>query len=103
MNKVVQHLRDQAFIEPLPNRGFRISDFIGLLQGWKQAYRFDRHLRRPYFSLLQGKALQERLLPLDPGGGRVAYAIFSAADLQAPAVRQPRREVAGLASPRHRA
>lgn len=91
VNKVVQHLRDQAFIEPLPNRGFRVSDFVGLLQAWKQAYRVDRHLRRPYFTLLQGKALRERLLSLDPDGvGRVAYAVFSAADLQAPAVRQPR-------------
>lgn len=91
VNKVVQHLRDQAFIEPLPSRGFRVSDFVGLLQAWKQAYRFDRHVRRPYFTLVQGKALQERLLLLDAGGlGRVAYAVFSAADLQAPAVRQPR-------------
>lgn len=90
VNKVVQHLRDQAFIEPLPNRGFRVSDFDGLLQTWKQVYRFDRHVRRPYFTLTQGKALQERLLSLDPGGGGIAYAVFSAADLQAPAVRQPR-------------
>jgi hypothetical protein len=91
VNKVVQHLRDQAFVEPLPNRGFSVRDFAGLLQAWRQAYRFDRHLRRSYFSLLQGKALQERLRSLDPEGvGRVAYAAFSAADFQAPAVRQPR-------------
>lgn len=91
VNKVVQHLRDQAFVEPLPNRGFSVSDFAGLLEAWRQAYRFDRHLRRSYFSLLQGKALQERLRSLDPEGvGRVAYAAFSAADFQAPAVRQPR-------------
>lgn len=91
VNKVVQHLRDQAFIESLPNRGFRVSDFAGLLQAWKQAYRFDRHVRRSYFTLLQGKALQERLRSLDPDGvGRLVYGVFSAADLQAPAVRQPR-------------
>jgi hypothetical protein len=91
VNKVVQHLRDQAFIEPSPNRGFRVSDFAGLLKAWKDAYRFDRHVRRPYFTLLQGKALQERLLSLGSDGvGRIAYAAFSAADLQAPAVRQPR-------------
>jgi hypothetical protein len=91
VNKVVQHLRDQAFVEPLPNRGFRVSDFDGLLQAWRQAYRFDRHVRRPYFTLLQGKALQEKLWSLDPEGtGRLAYAAFSAADVQAPTVRQPR-------------
>jgi len=91
VNKVVQHLRDQAFIEPLPNRGFRVHDFDALLQAWRQAYRFDRHVRRPYFTLLQGKALQEKLRSLDPDGlGRLAYAAFSAGDVQAPAVRQPR-------------
>lgn len=88
VNKVVQHLRDQAFIEPMPNRGFRVSDFDGLLQAWKQAYRFDRHVRRPYFTLLQGKALQEKLRSLDRD--HLACAVFSAADVQAPTVRQPR-------------
>ncbi|MDO8794842.1 MAG: type IV toxin-antitoxin system AbiEi family antitoxin [Vicinamibacterales bacterium] len=91
VNKVVQHLRDQAFLEQLPNRGFRVRDFEGLLLAWRAAYRFDRHSRRPYFTLLQGRALQDRLRALDPDGeGRLAYAAFSAADLQAPAVRQPR-------------
>jgi hypothetical protein len=91
VNKVVQHLRDQAFLEQLPNRGFRVGDYEGLLQAWRTAYRFDRHVRRPYFTLLQGRALQEKLRSLDPDGhGRLAYAGFSAADIQAPAVRQPR-------------
>ena len=91
VNKVVQHLRDQAFIESLPDRGFRVSDFEGLLQAWRQAYRFDRHVRRSYFTLLAAKALQEKLRSLDsPGSGRLAYAAYSAADVQAPTVRQPR-------------
>lgn len=91
VNKVAQHLRDQAFLEQLPNRGFRVRDFEGLLQAWRAAYRFDRHTRRPYFTLLQGGALQDRLRALDPKAeGRLAYATFSAANLQAPAVRQPR-------------
>jgi hypothetical protein len=91
VNKVVQHLRDQAFLDLLPNRGFRVRDYEGLLQAWSGAYRFDRHTRRRYFTLLHGRALQERLRSLDPlAEGLVAYAVFSAADLQAPAVRQPR-------------
>ncbi len=91
VNKVVQHLRDQAFLEPLPNRGFRVRDYRGLLQAWCTAYRFDRHIRRAFFTLLQGRALHEKLRSLDPDGqGRLAYAAFSAADIQAPAVRQPR-------------
>lgn len=91
VNKVIQHLRDQAFLEPLPNRGFRVRDYEGFLQAWRTAYRFDRHARRAYFTLLQGRVLHEKLRSLDPNGqGRLAYAAFSAADIQAPAVRQPR-------------
>ena len=91
VNGVVQHLRDQAFIETLPSRGFRVRDFDGLLQTWRKAYRFDRHIRRPYFTLLPVKTMQERIKGLAPrGSNRYAYAVFTAADLQAPAVRQPR-------------
>jgi hypothetical protein len=91
VNKVIQHLRDQAFLEHLANRGFRVRDHEGLLQAWRTAYRFARHSRHPYFSLLQGRTLRDRLQTLDPEGqGRLAYAAFSAADLQAPTVRQPR-------------
>lgn len=91
VNKVVQHLRGQALFDQLPNRGFRVRDFEALLQAWRAAYRFDRHSRRSYFTLLRGRALQDKLHALDSEGeGRLAYAAFSAADLQAPAVRQPR-------------
>jgi hypothetical protein len=91
VNKVVQHLREQAFLEQLPNRGFRVRDYEGLLKMWRAAYRIDRHSRHRYFTLLQGRALRERLGALDPEKqGCFAYAVFSAADLQAPAVRQPR-------------
>jgi hypothetical protein len=39
----------------------------------------------------RARALQERLRSVDPAGaGRLAYGVFSAADLQASAVRQPR-------------
>jgi hypothetical protein len=91
VNKVVQHLRAQAFIEPLPNRGFSVCDYEGLLQAWRAAYRFDHHSRRPYFTLLQWSALRDRLEAFDAKEpGQLSYAVFSAADLQAPAVRQPR-------------
>lgn len=93
VNKVVQHLRNEAFLEPLPDRGFRVSDHEGLLRAWRDAYRFDRHGRRTWFTLLRGPALDERLVAFDrspEGRGRALYAAFSAADVQAPAVRQPR-------------
>jgi hypothetical protein len=91
VNKVVRHLRDQAFVESLENRGFRVRDYEGMLRAWREASRFERHERRKYFTLLKGKAFEERLRSVDPDGtGRLAYAAFSAADFQAPAVRQPR-------------
>ncbi len=92
VNKVVQHLRGQAFVEQISNRGFRARDYEGLLEAWRQDYRFDRHERRSYFSLLSAKTLYGKLrtgLAADETS-RFALAAFSAADFQAPAVRQPR-------------
>ena len=90
-NKVVQHLRNEAFVEAHPAGGFRLRDPLGLLAAWRAAYRFDRHERRGYFTLLRGRELQGRLynLKLMPGG-LIAYAAFSAAEFQAPHVRQPK-------------
>lgn len=91
VNKVVQFLRDQAFVEDLPDRGFRVRDPEGLLRSWRLAYRFDRHSQRRCFTLLRGRDLQERLRAFDSANPhRVAYGVFSAAELQAPAVRQAR-------------
>jgi hypothetical protein len=89
VNKVVRYLREQAFIEEVEDEGLRLRDPQGLLKAWRDAYRFDRHWRRTYFTLLQGRKLQELLAPLESvTGGHAAYAVFSAAELQAPHVRQ---------------
>jgi len=91
VNKVVQHLRDEAFIEVFEGGGFGLRDPLELLFAWRDAYRFDRHERRGYFTLLQGKRLREALYNLDLyAGGLAAYAAFSAAEFQAPHVRQPK-------------
>jgi hypothetical protein len=91
VNKVVRHLRDEAFIEELTDGGFRLRDPQKLLFAWRDAYRFERHERRGYFSLLQGKRLHDALAKLSLfTGGLAAYAAFSAADFQAPHVRQPK-------------
>lgn len=91
VNKVVRHLHDQAFIEELPDGGFTLRAPVELLTAWRGAYRFDRHQRRSYFTLLQGQRLQEALAKLESmTGGHAAYAAFSAADFQAPHVRQPK-------------
>jgi hypothetical protein len=91
VNKVVRHLRDQAFIEVKEDSGFQLRDPLKLLFAWRDAYRFDRHERRGYFTLLQGKKLQDALAGLGlRTGGFAVYAVFSAAEFQAPHVRQPK-------------
>jgi hypothetical protein len=88
---VVRHLHDEAFIEKLPDGGFKLRAPVELLKAWREAYRFDRHQHRGYFTLLQGRRLQEALAKLESlTGGHAAYAAFSAADFQAPHVRQPK-------------
>jgi hypothetical protein len=90
VNKVVRHLQDEAFIERSDD-GFRLRDPLKLLFAWRDAYRFDRHERRSYFTLLQGKKLRDALAGLGlQAGGFALYASFSAAEFQAPYVRQPK-------------
>jgi len=88
VNKVVRHLREEAFIEEEPEGGFRLSDPLKLLFAWRDAYRFDRHQRRGYFTFLQGKPLRDALARLSAQTSFAVYAAFSAADFQAPHVRQ---------------
>lgn len=91
VNKIARHLRDEAFIEVFPDGGFRLRDPVKLLFAWRDAYRFDRREKRNYFTLLQGKGLRAALANLElEAGGFAAYAAFSAADFQAPHVRQPK-------------
>ena len=91
VNKVVRHLREEAFIEESPEGGFRLRDPLKLLSSWRDAYRFDRHERRGYFTFLQGQKLRDALARFDlHAGGFAAYAAFSAAEFQAPHVRQPK-------------
>ena len=91
VNKVVRHLRDEAFVEGAQDGGFRLHEPLKLLFAWRDAYRFDRHERWGYFTLLQGKKLRDALAGLGlQTGGFAAYASFSAAEFQAPHVRQPK-------------
>jgi len=91
VNKVVRHLSDEAFLEMGEAGGFRLSQPQKLLFAWRDAYRFDRHVKRGYFSLLNGERLRKALRALDTKiAGSAAYAAFSASDFQAPHVRQPK-------------
>jgi hypothetical protein len=68
-----------------PEGGFRLRDPLKLLFAWRDAYRFDRHERRGYFTLLQGKKLRDALANLDlETGGFTAYAAFSARQIFKP-------------------
>lgn len=91
VNKMVRHLTDEGYIEALPDGGFHVTQPVKLLFAWRDAYRFEQHERHEYFSLLQEKRLRESLAALDKSSeGYAAYAAFSAADFQAPHVRQPK-------------
>ena len=91
INRVVRRLRDEAYIEAHSRGGFRLRDPLKLLFAWRDMYRFDRHERRGYFTLLQGKIQRDALAELGLRRGvSVLYAAFSAAELQAPHVRQPK-------------
>jgi hypothetical protein len=90
VNKVVRYLSDEAFIELGEDGGFRLGDPLKLLFAWRDAYRFDRHQRRGYFTLLKGNELRDALASLGVRtGGCAVYAAVSAADFLAPLVRQP--------------
>lgn len=91
VNKVIRHLRDEGFVEEADTRGVRVRDPSGLLAAWNKEYRFDVHERRSYFSLLKGAHLHDALYRVGAeAGGMAAYAAFSAAERQAPHVRQPK-------------
>jgi hypothetical protein len=90
VNKVIRHLRDEGFVEEITG-GVRVRDPSGLLTAWSKAYRFNRHERHSYFTLLKGAELREALyLVGGEAGGMAVYAAFSAAERQAPNVRQPK-------------
>jgi hypothetical protein len=90
VNKVVRHLSDEAFIEDYDDGGFKLRDPLRLLFAWREAYRFDRHQRRGYFTLLKGNELRNALARLSAQTSFAVYAAFSAAAFQAPHVRQPK-------------
>jgi hypothetical protein len=88
VNKVVTHLREEAWVTLEEDGRFFVSDPLGLLQTWGKDYRYDRHRQLSYFTLLQGAELEYQLATLINSNGKAAYSVFSAADLDAPNVRQ---------------
>ncbi len=89
VNKIVRHLKDEGYVEPGGDDGFRLRDPKQLLAAWREAYQFERHELHGYFTMLQGKKLLDALNRFGAvSGGLAAYAAFSAAEFQAPHVRQ---------------
>ena len=91
INKVVNHLKDERFIERSKDGSWRLLDPAGLLAAWNKAYRFDRVRQRRLFTLAKRDAVDAALQGIEPiGGVHAVYAAFSAAEMLAPAVRQSR-------------
>ncbi len=89
-NKVVRELREEGFLAG--DGPVQIVDPEGLLTAWTEKYRFDRNVVVSAFTLLKPGGILKRLGALEkeqPMMPRFAYASFSAADFQAPNVRQP--------------
>lgn len=93
VNKVCHHLLDQAWLELDAGGKLVVKDAIGLLKAWAKKYKFERHTRVNYFTLLKPDELRHELAFLsnieqnDPSK-KAAYAAFSAAEDHAPVVRQ---------------
>lgn len=85
-NKVVRHLREEDYVEDSAD-GIHVTNPLKLLFAWRDVYRFSRHQRRGYFTLLQGQRLIDAIR-IFGYNKLVAYASFSAAEIQAPHVRQ---------------
>ncbi len=91
VNKVVSHLRNEGYVESNEDGGFRVADAMKLLVAWREAYRFEQHDRQSFFTLLQRAKLKSALHDFGiAAGGRAVFAAFSAAEIQAPNVRQPK-------------
>ncbi|MGC4013423.1 MAG: type IV toxin-antitoxin system AbiEi family antitoxin [Luteolibacter sp.] len=88
VNKVVTHLREEAWLTLEEDGRFHVPDPVGLIHAWAKDYRFDRHRQLSYFSLLKGQQLEQQLATLLNSKGKAAYAVFSAAELEVPNVRQ---------------
>jgi hypothetical protein len=66
-----------------------VVDKAKLLAAWRDAYRFDQIPRAEWFTLLKGPEIESALRGINEGNKtRIAWAAFSAAERQAPMVRQ---------------
>lgn len=89
VNKVVAHLRNEGHLSAGGRDGLRVVDPEKLLFAWRDAYRFDRIPRFEMFTLLKAAEIDNAMRELNIGHEtRLVWAAFSAAERQAPMVRQ---------------
>ncbi len=89
VNKIVTHLRNEGFLTEESGGGLRVVDPERLLIAWRDVYRVDRVHRAEYFTLLKSPEIERAIRGVNIGNEvRVAWASFSAAERQAPMVRQ---------------
>ena len=91
VNKIVAHLRSEGHLANDEADRLRVVDPEKLLFAWRDAYRFDRMPRLELFTLLKAPEIEKiiREVNLD-NPPNLAWAVFSAAERQAPMVRQPK-------------
>ena len=91
VNKIVAHLRGEGYLADDGSDGWRVVDPERLLFAWRDAYRFDRLPRSEWFTLLKAPEIEKAMREVNMGNEmRAAWAAFSAAERQAPMVRQPK-------------
>ncbi|MEW6279829.1 MAG: type IV toxin-antitoxin system AbiEi family antitoxin [Candidatus Eremiobacterota bacterium] len=90
VNKLVRDLAAQDLVTTSA-RGFEVSKPDALLKVWADQYPYERQVRRRYFTLLREDQLHQRMARVARQSVfPVAFGVFSAANQQAPHVRQPR-------------
>ncbi|HTB80643.1 MAG TPA: hypothetical protein VK717_07125 [Opitutaceae bacterium] len=91
VNKIVAHLRNEGHLAEQADGSLRVTDPEKLLLAWRNAYRFDRIPQKEWFTLLKNADIEKAMREINAGNEtRVAWAAFSAAERQAPMVRQPK-------------
>ncbi|MBZ0172924.1 MAG: type IV toxin-antitoxin system AbiEi family antitoxin, partial [Phycisphaerales bacterium] len=82
-------LHDEGYVVDATGGGVRVGEALGLIRAWGEAYQRGRFRRRSFFTLMGSDQLESAILRANADSGETAvFAAFSAAERQAPHVRQ---------------
>jgi len=91
VNKVITHLRLEGHVAEENKSGLQVVDPEKLLVAWRSDYRFDRLSRWEWFTLLKAGEIDGVMRDVNfDNPPNVAWSVFSAAEREAPMVRQPK-------------